>query len=111
MMGFEPTYTSLTGKFINQLWYISIFESRGLDRTNIYSCKVSLSTIIRYPNLYMIYGIEEGEWVSKENEYMKKVYAESNSFAHINSFVGGHDYRIWNAELIKLLTKLFSTNK
>lgn len=66
---------------------------------------------IRYPNLYMIYGIEEGEWVSKENEYMKKVYAESNSFAHINSFVGGHDYRIWNEELIKLLTKLFSTNK
>lgn len=66
---------------------------------------------ILYPNLYMIYGIEEGEWVSKENEFMRKVYAESNSFAEINSFVGGHDYRIWNAELIKLLTKLFSTNK
>jgi enterochelin esterase-like enzyme len=64
-----------------------------------------------YPNLYMIYGTREGDFVRDENEFMKKVYAESNSYAEINSFVGGHDYRIWNAELIKLLTKLFSTNK
>lgn len=66
---------------------------------------------IRYPNLYMIYGTEEGEWVKNENEFMQKVYTESNSFADIRSFKGGHDYRIWNTELIKLLTKLFSTNK
>lgn len=66
---------------------------------------------IRYPNLYMIYGTEEGEWVKNENEFMRKVYSDSNSFAEIRSFEGGHDYRIWNVELIKLLTKLFSTNK
>ncbi len=66
---------------------------------------------IRYPNLYMIYGTEEGEWVKNENEFMQKVYTESNSFADIRSFKGGHDYKIWNQELIKLLTKLFSTNK
>jgi enterochelin esterase-like enzyme len=65
---------------------------------------------INYPNLYIVYGTEEGEWVSQENEFMKKVYLNSNSFAEIRSFEGGHDYKIWNQELIKLLTKLFSVN-
>jgi enterochelin esterase-like enzyme len=65
---------------------------------------------INYPNLYIVYGTEEGEWVSQQNEFMKKVYSDSNSFAEIRSFEGGHDYKIWNQELIKLLTKLFSVN-
>jgi enterochelin esterase-like enzyme len=65
---------------------------------------------INYPNLYIVYGTEEGEWVSQQNEFMKKAYSDSNSFADIRTFEGGHDYKIWNQELIKLLTKLFSVN-
>lgn len=65
---------------------------------------------IKYPNLYMIYGSKEPDFLKEESQIMKKVYLDSNSFAEIRSFEGGHDYRIWNSELIKLLAKLFSTN-
>jgi enterochelin esterase-like enzyme len=64
-----------------------------------------------YPNLYLIYGIQEPFFLKNDADFIKIVYQDSNSFAEIRSFDGGHDYRIWNAELIKLLTKLFSTNK
>jgi enterochelin esterase-like enzyme len=66
---------------------------------------------IIYPNLYMIYGFDEGEWVSKENEYMRKVYSDSNSFIEIKTFEGGHDYKIWNKELVNYLIKLFPEKK
>lgn len=65
---------------------------------------------IKYPNLYMIYGSKEPDFLKEESQIMKKVYLDSNSFAEIRSFEGGHDYKIWNQELIKLLTKLFSVN-
>lgn len=65
---------------------------------------------IKYPNLYMIYGSKEPEFLKEESQIMKEVYLDSNSFAEIRSFEGGHDYKIWNQELIKLLTKLFSVN-
>ena len=65
---------------------------------------------IKYPNLYMIYGSKEPDFLKEESQIMKKVYLDSNSFAEISSFEGGHDYKIWNAELIKLLSKLFSVN-
>ncbi len=65
---------------------------------------------IKYPNLYMIYGTEEPFFLKNDADFMKKVYLDSNSFAEIRSFEGGHDYKIWNQELIKLLTKLFSVN-
>lgn len=65
---------------------------------------------IKYPNLYMIYGSKEPDFLKEEGQIMKKVYLDSNSFAEIRSFDGGHDSKIWNAELIKLLTKLFSVN-
>lgn len=65
---------------------------------------------IKYPNLYMIYGNKEPDFLKEESEIMKNVYLDSNSFAEIRSFEGGHDYKIWNQELIKLLTKLFSVN-
>lgn len=64
----------------------------------------------KYPNLYMIYGSKEPDFLKEESQIMKKVYQDSNSFAEIRSFEGGHDYKIWEAELIKLLTKLFSAN-
>lgn len=65
----------------------------------------------KYPNLFIVYGTKEGDWVKNENEFMRKVYNDSSSFISIKTFDGGHDYRMWNNELIKLLTKLFSTNK
>lgn len=65
---------------------------------------------IKYPNLYMIYGSKEPDFLKEESQIMKNVYLDSNSFAEIRSFEGGHDYKIWNQELIKLLTKLFSVN-
>lgn len=65
---------------------------------------------LKYPNLYMIYGSKEPDFLKEESQIMKKVYLDSNSFAEIRSFEGGHDYKIWNQELIKLLTKLFSVN-
>lgn len=65
---------------------------------------------IKYPNLYMIYGSKEPDFLKEESQIMKKVYLNSNSFAEIRSFDGGHDSRVWNQELIKLLTKLFSVN-
>lgn len=65
---------------------------------------------IKYPNLYMIYGNKEPNFLKEESQIMKKVYLDSNSFAEICSFDGGHDSKIWNTELIKLLTKLFSVN-
>jgi len=65
---------------------------------------------IKYPNLYMIYGSKEPDFLKEESQIMEKVYLDSNSFAEIRSFEGGHDYKIWNQELIKLLTKLFSIN-
>jgi enterochelin esterase-like enzyme len=65
---------------------------------------------IKYPNLYMIYGSKEPDFLKEESQIMEKVYLDSNSFAEIRSFEGGHDYKIWNQELIKLLTKLFSVN-
>ncbi len=64
-----------------------------------------------YPNLYLIYGIQEPDFLKNDADFIKIVYQDSNSFAEIRSFDGGHDYKIWNQELIKLLTKLFSTNK
>ena len=64
-----------------------------------------------YPNLYLIYGIQEPVFLKNDADFIKIVYQDSNSFAEIRSFDGGHDYKIWNQELIKLLTKLFSTNK
>jgi enterochelin esterase-like enzyme len=63
---------------------------------------------IKYPNLYMIYGSKEPDFLKEESQIMKKVYLDSNSFTEIRSFDGGHDYKIWNKELINLLTKLFS---
>ncbi|MBC5836124.1 esterase [Flavobacterium sp. F372] len=65
---------------------------------------------IKYPSLYMIYGSKEPDFLKEESQIMKKMYLDSNSFAEIRSFEGGHDYKIWNQELIKLLTKLFSIN-
>lgn len=65
---------------------------------------------IKYPNLYMIYGNKEPDFLKEESQIIKKVYQDSNSFAEIRSFEGGHDYKIWNEELIKLLAKLFSIN-
>lgn len=65
----------------------------------------------KHPNLYIVYGTKEGDWVKNENEFMRKVYNDLSSFISIKTFDGGHDYRMWNNELIKLLTKLFSTNK
>lgn len=65
---------------------------------------------IKYPNLYMIYGSKEPDFLKEESQIIEKVYLDSNSFAEIRSFEGGHDYKIWNQELIKLLTKLFSVN-
>lgn len=65
---------------------------------------------IKYPNLYMIYGSKEPDFLKEESQIMKKVYLDSNSFAEIRSFEGGHDYKIWNQELIKLMSKLFSIN-
>ena len=65
---------------------------------------------IKYPNLYMIYGTNEPDFLKEESQIMKKVYLDSNSFAEIRSFEGGHDSKIWNQELIKLLSKLFSVN-
>jgi enterochelin esterase-like enzyme len=96
---------SLLNKYPNLIGTYLCFSAVGLN-----SHKVWRKDVL-YPNLYMIYGTGEGNFVRDENEFMRKVYAESNSFADIRSFEGGHDYRIWNAELIKLLTKLFSTNK
>lgn len=66
---------------------------------------------INYPNLYIVYGTEEGEWVSQQNEFMKKVYLDSNSFAEIRSFEGGHDYKIWEKELVNNLINLFPSKK
>lgn len=65
---------------------------------------------IKYPKLYMIYGSKEPDFLKEESQIMEKVYLDSNSIAEIRSFEGGHDYKIWNQELIKLLTKLFSVN-
>lgn len=65
---------------------------------------------MKYPNLYMIYGSKEPDFLKDESQIMEKVYSDSNSFAEIRSFEGGHDFKIWNSELIKLLTKLFSVN-
>ncbi len=65
---------------------------------------------IKYPNLYMIYGSKEPDFLKEESQIVQKVYTDSNSFAEIRSFEGGHDFKIWNAELIKLLTNLFSVN-
>jgi enterochelin esterase-like enzyme len=64
-----------------------------------------------YPNLYLIFGIQEPIFLKNDADFIKIVYQNSNSFAEIRSFDGGHDYKIWNQELINLLTKLFSTNK
>jgi len=63
---------------------------------------------IKYPNLYMIYGSKEPNFLNEESQIMKKVYLDSNSFAEIRSFEGGHDSKIWEQELIKLLSKLFT---
>lgn len=65
---------------------------------------------IKYPNLHLIYGTQEPFFLKNDADFMKQVYQDSNSFAEIRSFEGGHDYKIWNKELIKLLTKLFSVN-
>ncbi|MES2864837.1 MAG: alpha/beta hydrolase-fold protein [Bacteroidota bacterium] len=65
---------------------------------------------IKYPNLYMIYGSKEPDFLKEESQIMKKVYQDSNSSADIRSFEGGHDHIKWEEELIKLLTKLFSVN-
>ena len=59
----------------------------------------------------MIYGSKEPDFLKEESQIMKKVYLDSNSFAEIRSFDGGHDYKIWNKELIKLLVHLFSIKK
>jgi enterochelin esterase-like enzyme len=59
----------------------------------------------------LIYGIQEPVFLKNDADFIKIVYQDSNSFAEIRSFDGGHDYKIWNQELVNLLTKLFSTNK
>lgn len=63
-----------------------------------------------YPNLYMKHGTKEPFFLKDDADFMEKVYHDSNSFAEISSFEGGHDQKKWKAELIKLLTKLFSVN-
>jgi enterochelin esterase-like enzyme len=64
-----------------------------------------------YPNLYLIYGKEEPEFLKDDAEFIKRVYQESNSFAFIKSFEGGHDYKIWEKELVNNLIKLFPLKK
>ncbi len=66
---------------------------------------------MKYPNLYMIYGTKEPFFLKEHSEIMKKVYENSNSIAKINSFEGGHDYKIWNKEFIKLISELFGFKK
>ena len=84
--------------------YLCFSTFGGGIKTNIWEKDV------KYPNLYMIYGSKEPDFLKEESQIIQKVYLDSNSFAEIRSFEGGHDYKIWNQELIKLLTKLFSVN-
>lgn len=95
---------SILNKYPDIIGTYFCFSSVGMN-----SGKTWKKDII-YPKLYIIYGTEEGEWVRDQNEFMRKVYLDSNSFAEIRSFEGGHDDKIWNEEWIKLLTKLFSVN-
>lgn len=65
---------------------------------------------IVYPNLYIKYGTQEPFFLKDDADFIKKEYEESNSFAEIDSFEGGHDHKIWDSEFIKLLIKSFSIN-
>lgn len=51
MKGFEPSYTSLTGKFINQLWYISI-GGFTLNRTEIKRLSVERFNQLNYETIW-----------------------------------------------------------
>lgn len=64
-----------------------------------------------YPNLYLIYGIQEPFFLKDDADFIKLLYQDSNSFVEIRSFDGGHDYKIWNNELINYLTKMFPEKK
>jgi enterochelin esterase-like enzyme len=62
---------------------------------------------IKYPNLYLRYGNQEPPFLKIEAEFLKSKYNELNLFAEITEFDGGHDYKKWNEEFIKIISKLF----
>jgi enterochelin esterase-like enzyme len=97
---------SLLNKYPEIIGTYLCFSTFGGDiQTNIWRKD------IKYPDLYMIYGIEEPFFLKNDADFMKKEYKNSNSFADIRTFQGGHDYKIWEKELVNYLIELFPLKK
>jgi enterochelin esterase-like enzyme len=66
---------------------------------------------VQYPNLYLIFGTQEPEFLKKESEFLINEYAKSNSFIEVKPFNGGHDQSIWQKEFLASLKMLFPYKK
>ncbi len=56
-----------------------------------------------YPALYMSYGKLEGPYVSGSVKEVKKGIKKKTTTCEVREFDCGHDYSMWNAEMIRLL--------
>nr|WP_262490371.1 alpha/beta hydrolase-fold protein [Leeuwenhoekiella sp. MAR_2009_132] len=61
---------------------------------------------VSYPDLFLIYGSEEFEFLKKDAEFLKSKYNELNGDAEIREFDGGHDYKVWNREFTNTISEL-----
>lgn len=63
---------------------------------------------ITYPSLHLKYGREEPFFLKEDAEFLKKKYAESNSFIEIEEFSGGHNNKFWKKEFIETVGKILN---
>ncbi len=95
---------SLLNKFPNKIGTYLCFSAYG---GNIQSKKWKNN--IEYPTLYFQYGTEE-LLLKDDANYLKSKYQELNSNYYTKQFNGGHNYKTWDKEFIKIITQLFKSN-
>ncbi len=70
---------------------------------SIFGSGYTLKPEVSYPKLILRYGVGEGDWMREENEAITKQYQKLNQPYSIQSFNGGHDYRMWHKEFLAAL--------